>query len=383
MRSVDQVVEAHRFVGGKSWFESRDASRKDFHRFDLSGSERSLPGALSGGMAQRVAFAAATAADAPILIADEPTKGLDPTRSDRTVGLLADVPRSGGALLAITHDLGVARRLGGEIIVLKNGDLVEQGGTKAVLDAPAGQYTKTLISADPTNWPRAQANKLGPIVLTAKDIAVTRGDGNLVEGFSLTLRAGERIAITGPSGVGKTSLLDTLSGLIRPAAGSIERSQLVTRHGVQKLYQDPPAAFPPKITLGKSLRDVAALHNTDWRFVEILLGRLGIDRALMDRYPAAVSGGELQRIAIARALAARPAVLLADEPTSRLDPVTQRETMELLGEITAEQGVSIVLVTHELAMANHWSTKTVEISPHASSPHRNHGESVRKGAYSM
>jgi len=361
MRSAAQVSEVHRFVAGKAWKDADRATEDDFAGLGLAGSGNRMPGALSGGMAQRVAYAAATAAAAPILIADEPTKGLDAARLSRTADLLADVPKHGGSLLAITHDMGLARRLGGTVIVLKEGDLVEEGETAAVLARPAASYTRSLIAAEPVNWPNASGGPHGAMVLAARDLAVARGENTLVADFNLILRAGERVAVTGPSGVGKTSLLDALAGLIEPAAGRVERSAEVSRHGVQKLYQDPPAAFPSRVTLGQSLRDVAALHGIAWSAVEDILARLGIGTSLLDRRPAAVSGGELQRIAIARALAAKPAVLLADEPTSRLDPITQQETMALLAEIASDRGVAVLLVTHDLAMAERWADKTMRL----------------------
>lgn len=357
MRSAAQVAETHRFVAMKSRAEADAATRRDFATLGLTGAERRMPGALSGGMAQRVAYAAATAGGAPILIADEPTKGLDAARAEQTIGLLESIPRNGGTLLAITHDVAAARRLGGEAMILKEGKPVEQGAAARVLSAPVDSYTRSLLAAEPAAWPKFPPPRRGERVLSVRDLAVGRGQGTLIEGFNMTLHAGERVAVTGPSGAGKTSLLDTIAGSIKPASGRIERAPTLTRTGIQKLYQDPPSAFPPRIRLGQSLKDVADLHGIDRRATDDLLFRLRIDPALLDRHPAAVSGGELQRIAIVRALTARPAVLLADEPTSRLDPITQRETMELLAEIARDRKVAIVLVTHDPAMASRWTER--------------------------
>ncbi len=355
MQASRQVNEAHHLVAGLGSRAASVATRNDFTTLDLNGAERRLPGALSGGMAQRVAFAAATAADAPVLIADEPTKGLDAERSTKIIHLLAKKPDQGGTLLAITHEASVARRLGGDIMVLKSGKLVESGHTEKVLKNPAADYTQQLLDAEPQAWPKQPATPCGDILLSAENLCIWRGKKCLLEDFSLKLHANERIAISGPSGVGKTSLLDVLAGIRAPRQGQVKRMRSVAATGIQKLYQDPPAAFPGKVLLGKSLRDVARLHGVDWAVVTEYLSHLGIHPSLLERRPDSVSGGELQRISIARALTANPLVLLADEPTSRLDPITQRETLAMIADIATERGIAIVLVTHDLVIADRWA----------------------------
>ncbi|MEL6963766.1 MAG: ATP-binding cassette domain-containing protein, partial [Pseudomonadota bacterium] len=326
---------------------------------------RKRPGELSGGMAQRAAFAASRAGGATLLLADEPTKGLDRSRAQVIVDLLKAAPVHGGALLAITHDVSVARDLGGSMLMLKDGAIVEQGETTDVLAAPRSNYGKDLIAADPASWTRSAKVANGKQILLAEGLTLERGGHCLVKDFELSLSAGERVAITGPSGAGKTTLLDTLAGLLLPARGRVTRGKDVAPTGIQKIYQDPPSAFPPRVTLGRNLRDVADLHGIDWRLIMRLLMKLRVDQELLERLPDQVSGGELQRIAIARALAVAPSILLADEPTSRLDPITQADTMKLLAETTTEAGTSVVLVTHDEAMAANWAERQLDMTARA------------------
>ncbi len=363
MQASTQVQESHRFVAGLGRRAASAATKNDFTALDLNGAERRLPGALSGGMAQRVAFAAATAADAPVLIADEPTKGLDAQRSAKVINLLAHKPQQGGTLLAITHEASVARRLGGDILVLKSGKLVESGPTEKVLNKPSAEYTQQLLDADPQAWPKQPTANSGELLLNAEDLCIWRGNKCLLKNFNLKLHANERIAISGPSGVGKTSLLDVLAGIRNPEQGQVTRAASMAHTGIQKLYQDPPAAFPNKVALGKTLRDVARLHGVDWSVVSGYLSQLGIHPSLLERRPDAVSGGELQRISIARALTAKPDVLLADEPTSRLDPITQRETLMMIADIAANRGIAVVLVTHDLDIAERWADRQYQLEP--------------------
>ena len=361
MSSGRQVEEAHQYVAGLSPKEARRQTYEDLILLGLNGDEKRLPGKLSGGMAQRIAFAAATAGKAPILLADEPTKGLDSQRQSRVVELLCDVPKKGGTLLAITHECPVARELGGRLIVLRNGQVVEQGEMSQVLSDPQADYTKQLLAADPSTWPNSKPGRHGNEVLSARNLTISRGDKTLIKNLNLTLHAGERVAVSGPSGIGKTSLLDALAGLLRPKYGQVCRASGLGLYSVQKLYQDPPAAFLPHVSLGQNLRDIARLHDVSWGDVMNYLAALGLHEALLARRPDSVSGGELQRISIARALLVKPKVLLADEPTSRLDPITQRDTLDLIAEISRSEGIAVMLVTHNPEIAEKWADRSIRL----------------------
>jgi len=263
----------------------------------------------------------------------------------------------------ITHDVSFARGIGGEIIVLKDGHCIERGQTHDILSHPSHEFTKSLLRAEnPEQWPASEAVLGTQLVLSARHLIAGRHQVALTPELNFTLKAGERIALTGPSGTGKTTVLDTLAGLLPSLAGEIARGSTVGPTSIQKIYQDPPAAFPPRVTLGTSLKDVAKRHDVPWDAFENLLSKLKVDLALLDRLPDQVSGGELQRIAIVRALVLKPKILLADEPTSRLDPITEMETMALLAEVTRETETAVILVTHNRKIAKTWAHNTIELS---------------------
>lgn len=361
MRAGAQVMETRWLVGGQPRRRAWQAAREALRSLDVLAAEPRLPGQLSGGMAQRVAFAAAHTGDAPLLVADEPTKGLDASRRDQVAALLGQHVQAGGALLTITHDPAVARALGGTVLVMRDGAVVEQGPAADVLSHPAHAFTQALLAADPAGWPcREGSRPPGPPVLSAREVAVARGGRVLFSGLSLELAAGEVVGLSGPSGCGKSTFGDVCLGLLSPAAGTVERPA-VAPYRWQKLYQDPPAAFPPKVRLGTALRDVVRRHRCDPAEIPPLLRRLGLDAALLDRLPSQVSGGELQRLALLRVLLLKPVFLFADEPTSRLDLLTQQETIGLLTAAARDQGCAVLLVSHDRALLDRVCDRVVTL----------------------
>jgi peptide/nickel transport system ATP-binding protein len=372
MRALAQVAEG---------FDERDpriARARALTAIDalgLRGADRKFPIMLSGGMAQRVALAATTAGGASVLLVDEPTKGLDAALRDDVVAVLKAVRANGRTLVTITHDVGVARALGGQIGVMLEGRLIEVGPAEMILAAPAHPYTRRLLAAEPSAWPARAAPMLGRLLLRGRGLTKRYGPNTLFQNFDIDIQAGQRLAVTGPSGSGKTTLGDALLGLVRLDAGQITRAPDMPAIKLQKLFQDPVAAFAPHATLRRLLNDLAQRHQIAFSEMERLMARLRLDPGLLDRRPHQVSGGELQRFAIVRLLALSPAVIFADEPTSRLDPITQQETLDLLVEHTTERSCALLLVTHDPRIAaNIASAAPIDIAPReAANAHRQDG----------
>lgn len=357
-----QVAEVWHCVRGQPWPAARTHADQALAQVDLSPARHKYPHQISGGMGQRLAFAATRAAGAQLLIADEPTKGLDAALRDQIGALLLGQLQPDQALLTITHDVALARLLGGTVAVMLNGEVIEQGPADQVLRQPRHAYTQALVQAEPAHWPhlaqplRANAET----VVQGQSLGKNFGAQRLFAGVDLALHQGEIVAITAPSGCGKTTLGHMLLGLVAPDQGTVRRTRQ-RPHAFQKLYQDPPAAFAPQRRIGDSLADLVKLHRLSSADAQGLMGELKLDQALLARLPSEVSGGELQRFALLRVLLLKPDFIFADEPTSRLDPITQQRTLELLCAHTAAHQWGLLLVTHDAAMAHKAAHRRAEV----------------------
>lgn len=362
MRVAAQVAEVHRYVKGRAAPDSDAAAEGNLADVSLAFAAGLYPFQISGGMGQRTAIAIAHASDAELLIADEPTKGLDAGLRDSVTARLRHEVENGKLLLTITHDVAVARALGGTIGVMLDGRLIEYGPAERLLSAPEHAYTKALLAAEPSQWGSQARTASGPVIVRGYGLEKRYGEKVLFSGLDIVVSSGEITSIFGPSGCGKTTVGNILLGLTAPDAGSVERRAGLSPLRFQKLYQDPPAAFASHQSIRRGMQDLVRLHGKDWSKVEVLASRLRLMDTLFDRLPNEISGGELQRFALLRALLLEPAFLFADEATSRLDPVSQKEVIAFLQEIAQERGVAVLMVTHDRDIADRVSSRVVELA---------------------
>ncbi len=366
MTAFGQILESLQYVQKTDKTTAKHQTLELLDRLSLSQAKNRYPHELSGGMAQRVAFMAATAGGASIVIADEPTKGLDEQNKQRIIKLLSDVTAQGGTLLTITHDIDVAEglaRRGDTLMIIKKGKLLSCGDALEILHQPKDDYAHALINASPKRWqslvPKAPSDK--PLV-SLQNLGVAQGGRLLFDGLNLTIHQGQTIGLIGDSGIGKSSLGDCLCRLIPPARGQLVWHQFVKRHEVLKLYQDPPSAFSPYVSLGTLLDDVLKRHRLQTERIRPLMGAVGLDMALLSRNCEQVSGGELQRFAIVRALLLNPVLLFADEVSSRLDPITQKTTLDLLTDMCQKQQTALIIVSHDHALSRHYCDTVVDLT---------------------
>ena len=338
---------------------------------------RAYPHELSGGQRQRVMIAMALANEPDLLIADEPTTALDVTIQAQILDLLAALQtRLGMAVVFITHDLGIVRRIAERVVVMNEGRVVEQGPTARIFSAPREPYTKMLLAAEPTGS-KAPVPADRAVLLEGRGLRVTfaarRGlfgkrppDFTAVDGITLQLRQGETLGVVGESGSGKTTLGRALlrllpsDGEIRFAGEDIQGWSLnkmrALRKNLQLVFQDPYGSLSPRMTVGEIVTEGLLVHepglsskDRDRRCGEVL-EEVRLDGAARNRYPHEFSGGQRQRIAIARALILKPKVIVLDEPTSALDRSVQKQIIDLLRDLQAAHGLSYIFISHDLAV---------------------------------
>ena len=332
------------------------------------------PHELSGGMKQRVLIAIAIALRPALLIADEPTSALDVTVQRRILDLIDELRAEfGTSVLLVTHDLGVAADRADRIIVLKQGQVQEQGPARQVLGAPRSDYTKRLLADAPSlapaafrTAPAAAPEAIAVAGLTQDFPVGSRNFFRAVDDLSFTVAAGTTHAIVGESGSGKTTTARTVVGFQRPTSGrvTIEGTEITAlsgeplrqfRRNVQLVYQNPFASLDPRQSvaeiIGEPLRNfepVGKVERLDR--VKALLDQVGLPADTLDRSARALSGGQRQRVAIARALILEPRVLVLDEAVSALDVTVQAQILRLLQSLQDRLGLTYLFVTHDLAV---------------------------------
>jgi microcin C transport system ATP-binding protein len=350
---------------------------------DPKGRLQSYPHQLSGGQRQRVMIAMALANEPDLLIADEPTTALDVTIQAQILDLLLKLKAEFNmAMLLITHDLGIVRKMADRVCVMNNGEIVERGETRALFANPQHPYTKHLIASEPKGSPPPEDAK-AKTILEAKDLRVwfpikrgflrhTVGHIKAVDGIDLTVKEGQTLGVVGESGSGKTTLGLALLRLVSSEGPIVylgdridgydsKRMRPLRRH-MQIVFQDPYGSLSPRFSVGQIIEEGLSIqapglsHAEKDARVARALKEVGLDPALRDRYPHEFSGGQRQRIAIARALVLEPKFLILDEPTSALDVSVQAQIVDLLRELQRRHKLAYLFISHDLkvirALAN-------------------------------
>ncbi|SES41398.1 ABC transporter ATP-binding protein [Rhizobium sp. NFR03] len=355
----------------------------------------SYPHQLSGGQRQRVVIAIALSGTPDIIVADEPTSALDATIQKQILQLLRElVAETGVSIILVTHDMGVISEIADTVVVMRDGNVVEQGSTATLLDHPVEPYTRDLLAAVPrlriSSGKRADPAFAGANNASGDDdeepakraailvvSGVTKAFGRTSFGWSrkprklalqdisLELEPGAITGVVGESGSGKSTLGRIIAGLEIACEGEIVIDGAhvdVTRRRqpggmlgrVQMIFQDPAMSLNPRLpigdTLAESVRFGSAPSMDERLAINVIMDRLGLPLTFLTRYPHQLSGGQKQRVCIARALLAKPRIIIADEPTSALDVSVQAEIVELLGQAVSQDGISMLFISHDLAL---------------------------------
>jgi microcin C transport system ATP-binding protein len=359
---------------------------------------QSYPHQLSGGQRQRVMIAMALANEPDLLIADEPTTALDVTVQAQILGLLKELQRRlGMAMLFITHDLGIVRKLADTVCVMKEGKIVEQGLVERVFTAPEHAYTRALLAAEPKPDP-APLCADAPVVVETKDLKVwfpikrgvmrrVVGHIKAVDGVTIAVRQGETLGIVGESGSGKTTLGLAILRLVSSEgpivflgskiAGLTFGKMQPFRHHMQIVFQDPYGSLSPRMSVSDIIEEGLWVHHPkltrserEERVIRALRD-VGLDPDTRFRYPHEFSGGQRQRIAVARAIVLEPTFVVLDEPTSALDMLIQAQIVELLRTLQKRRNLTYMFISHDLRVVAALASRLVVMR---------HGKVVEEGA---
>ncbi len=377
---ISEVLALHRGLRGPALKEAAIAALARVRLPDPARRLRQFPHELSGGQRQRVMIAMALAGQPDLLIADEPTTALDVTTQAEILALLRTLQAEVGmSMLFITHDMGVVAEMAARMIVIRKGRKEEEGSVHQVFARPTAAYTRMLLKAAPRlgSGVRAGPSRRGEPVLEVENLFVRypvltpfkpwqRQVHYAVAGVSFTLRRGETLGLVGESGCGKSTVARAILRLIEPAAGCVRlfgrdlsgeprHSLRRLRADAQIVFQDPFASLNPRLRALDLVTEPAVIHSrvpagNRRALAESLLERVGLDPAFVDRYPHEFSGGQRQRLCIARALSVAPTVIVADEPLSALDVSVAHQISELLASLQREEGLALLFISHDLAV---------------------------------
>ena len=385
-KQVGEVLKLHRNMDDAA---IRKRVLELLHKVGVRDPEQRLgafPHQLSGGQRQRVMIAMALANEPDLLIADEPTTALDVTIQAQILELLKELQAElGMAMLLITHDLGVVRKMADRVYVMNAGEIVEEGITKEVFADPKHAYTRHLISAEPKGTaPPADTSK--PIVVETDNLKVwfpirkgllrrTVDHVKAVDGLSLKLHAGQTLGVVGESGSGKTTLGLAIMRLISSQGpvvylgkridGLDSRAMRPLRKEMQIVFQDPYGSLSPRLSVGQIIEEGLLIQQPKLSYdarrerIGQTLKEVGLDPNAQDRYPHEFSGGQRQRIAIARAMVLEPKFVMLDEPTSALDMSVQAQIVDLLRNLQTRHNLAYLFISHDLRVVRALSSHVI------------------------
>ncbi len=398
VRIGEQIAEPLRLHQGLSGRDAAAHAKRWLEKVripDAAQRLRQYPHELSGGMRQRVMIAAAMAGGPELLIADEPTTALDVTVQAEILDLMAELSReTGTALVLITHDMGVIAKLADRVCVMKDGVFVEAGSAEQVFHSPQTAYTRSLLDAIPRldregrggRPVLAPAPADAPVIVEGRDVKVwfPVRQGWLgapkalraVDGVSFQVRQGETLGVVGESGSGKSTLARAVLNLIPATQGSVtlmgrdithaERAAMQSaRKDLQIVFQDPLASLDPRVTVGSSIAEPLQVFRPGLtraqRDAEVaaMMARVELDPGLINRYPHELSGGQNQRVGIARAMILKPRLVICDEAVSALDVGVRAQIIDLLIALQAELGLAMVFISHDLAVVREISHRVL------------------------
>ena len=385
-RQIGEILELHKGMRGEKARERTLELLTLVGIRDAASRLDAYPHQLSGGQRQRVMIAMALANEPDLLIADEPTTALDVTVQAQILTLLKELQaRLGMAILFITHDLGIVRRIADRVCVMLKGKIVEHGPVAEIFGAPQHAYTQRLLAAEPKGRPEPVPEG-APILLEAGPVKVwfpiktglmrrTTSHVKAVDGISVKVREGETLGIVGESGSGKTTLGLAILRLISSEGpivflgdridGLKSKAVRPKRKDLQVVFQDPYGSLSPRMSVADIVAEGLTVQQKDLSYqrqreiVAQALADVGLDPATMDRYPHEFSGGQRQRIAIARAMALDPKFVVLDEPTSALDMSVQAQIVELLRGLQARRKLGYLFISHDLKVVRALSHRVV------------------------
>lgn len=383
-KQVSEIMKVHRGLTDR---QARERTLELLRQVGIRDPEKRLnayPHQLSGGQRQRVMIAMALANEPDLLIADEPTTALDVTVQAQILELLKTLQAERGmAMLFITHDLGIVRRIADRVCVMFKGKLVEEGRTEEIFAHPRHSYTKHLLAAEPKGRPPA-ANENASLVMEGRDVRVwfpvrtglmrrVSDHVKAVDGVDVAVRAGQTVGIVGESGSGKTTLGLALTRMIASKGEILFEGERIDqrsfaemralRKRIQIVFQDPYGSLSPRMPVAEIVAEGLSIHaselSAEAREARVVsaLREVGLDPETRFRYPHEFSGGQRQRIAIARAMVLNPRFVMLDEPTSALDMSVQAQVVDLLRDLQKKHDLAYLFISHDLkvvrALANH------------------------------